>query len=96
MGRTKAPAQLKLGPHEKGQLLFTHAFDTAGSHVVEVTADADALKADNSFLASIPVRDKLPVLLVNGEPNSEPLKGETDFAEIALSLTPRRTSNWPT
>lgn len=83
-GKDKSAAQLKLGPHEKGQLLFTHSFDTAGSHVVEVAADADALKADNSFLASIPVRDRLPVLLVNGEPNPEPLKGETDFAEIAL------------
>ena len=65
-------------------MLFTHAFEPPGSHVVEVVADADALKADNSFLASIPVRDKVPVLLVNGDPSAEPLKGETDFAEIAL------------
>jgi hypothetical protein len=77
-------AQIRLGPHEKGQVLFSHAFDTAGSHVVEVVADADPLKADNSYLASIPVRDKIPVLLVNGDPSAEPLKGETDFAEIAL------------
>ena len=83
-GTEKSVTQLKLGPHEKGQVLFTHAFDTAGSHIVEVVADADTLKADNSTIASIPVRDKLPLLLVNGDPNSEPLKGETAFAEIAL------------
>lgn len=83
-GKDKGAAQIKLGPNEKGQVLFTHAFETPGSHVVEVTADADALKADNSYFASIPVRDRLPVLLVNGDPNMEPLKGETDFAEIAL------------
>jgi hypothetical protein len=83
-GKDKGAAQIKLGPGEKGQVLFTHAFETPGSHVVEVTADADALKADNSFFASIPVRDKLPVVLVNGDPSPEPLKGETDFAEIAL------------
>lgn len=77
-------AQVRLGPREKGQVLFTHVFDTAGSHTVEVVADADSLKADNSYLASIPVRDKVPVLLVNGDPSVEPLKGETDFAEIAL------------
>src|SRR5262249_2732377 len=46
--------------------------------------DADTLKADNTYLASIPVRDKVPLLLVNGDPSTEPLKGETDFAEIAL------------
>lgn len=83
-GKERSMAQIRLGPHEKGQVLFSHAFDTAGSHVVEVVADADPLKADNSYLASIPVRDKIPVLLVNGDPSAEPLKGETDFAEIAL------------
>jgi hypothetical protein len=83
-GKDKSAAQIKLGAREKGQVLFTHAFDTPGSHVIEVSAEADALKADNSYLAAIPVRDRLPVLLVNGEPSPEPLKGETDFAEIAL------------
>jgi len=83
-GKERSMSQIRLGPHEKGQVLFTHVFDTAGSHVVEVVADADPLKADNSYLASIPVRDKIPVLLVNGDPSAEPLKGETDFAEIAL------------
>lgn len=83
-GKEKAASQVALGPREKGQVLFTHAFETPGSHVVEITADADTLKADNTYLASIQVRDKLPVLLVNGDPSAEALKGETDFAEIAL------------
>lgn len=83
-GKEKSAAQIKLGARENGQVLFSHSFDTAGSHVIEVMADADTLKADNTFYASIPVRDKVPLLLVNGDPNTEPLKGETDFAEIAL------------
>lgn len=83
-GREKSAAQIALGPRQKAQVLFSHAFETAGSHVVEVYADADSLKADNIFLASIPVRDKVPLLLINGDPSGEPLKGETDFAEIAL------------
>jgi hypothetical protein len=83
-GKEKSVSQISLGPNENGQVLFSLAFDTAGSHVVEVYADADALRADNVFFASIPVRDKVPVLLVNGDPSAEPLKGETDFAEIAL------------
>lgn len=83
-GREVSTSGVSLLPHEKGQVLFTHTFDKAGSHVIEVVAEADPLKADNSYLASIPVRDKLPVLLINGDPNSQPLKGETDYAEIAL------------
>ena len=83
-GRERSVSQIALHPHATGQVLFSHSIDTAGSHVVEVYADADPLKADNSYMASIPVRDKLPVLLINGDPSTEPLKGETDFAEIAL------------
>jgi hypothetical protein len=83
-GKEKAVSQVKLGAGERTQVLFSHAFETAGSHVIEVFADADPLKADNSFLATIPVRDKLPVLLINGDPHPDPLKGETDFLEIAL------------
>ena len=83
-GKDKSVSQINLGSRENGQVLFTHAFETPGSHVVEIQAEADTLKADNSYLASIPVRDKVPLLLVNGDPSAEPLKGETDFAEIAL------------
>ncbi len=83
-GKEKSVSQVSLQPHATAQVLFSQAFDTPGSHVVEVFADADPLKADNSYLASIPVRDKVPVILVNGDPSTEPLKGATDFAEIAL------------
>lgn len=83
-GQEKAASQINLGAREEGQVLFTHIFDQPGSHVIELYADADPLKADNIYLASIPVRDRLPLLLVNGAPSGEALKGETDFAEIAL------------
>jgi hypothetical protein len=83
-GRERSVAQTSLDPHAHAQVLFTHAFDTAGSHVVELMADADPLTADNGWLASIPVWDRVPVLLVSGDPNPEPLRGETDFIEIAL------------
>lgn len=83
-GKEKSVSQISLGARQSAQVLFSHAFETAGSHVVEVYAEADALKADNSLLASVTVRDKLPVLLVDGDPSNEPLKGETAFAEIAL------------
>ncbi len=84
-GTERAAAQVALGPNEAGQVLFTHTFETAGSHVIAVNADApDALKGDNTLLASVPVLDKLPVLLVNGRASREPFAGETDFLEIAL------------
>ncbi|MDA0765823.1 MAG: BatA domain-containing protein [Verrucomicrobia bacterium] len=86
-GRAEAPSQVALGAKAGGQILFTHVFDTPGSHVVEIETEGDELKADNSFLASITVRDRLSVLLVDGAPGTTPddLKGETGFAQIALS-----------
>ena len=84
-GQERGATQLSLGARESGQVLFTHTFETAGSHVIAVEADApDSLKQDNTLLAAVPVWDKLPALLVNGHPGRAPLEGETDFLEIAL------------
>ncbi len=86
-GKDKTASQVNLGPQAKAQVLFTQSFDTAGSHVVEIATEPDALAADNTFLASIPVRDRLPVLLVDGAPGATPddMKSETAYLQIALS-----------
>ena len=84
-GQERSASQVSLGPNEDGQVLFTYTFETAGSHVIAIEADApDSLKSDNILLASVPVWDRLPVLLVDGNPGREPLTSETDFLEIAL------------
>ena len=75
---------IPLGAGERRQVRFRHQFDQPGSHVIEVLTDADSLKADNTFRASIPVWDRVPVLVVDGDPSAEPLKGEVDFLRIAL------------
>jgi len=77
-------SEIRLAPKEERQVLFTHVFDKPGSHVVEVFADADSLKVDNYRRASIPVWAQLSVLLINGEPSTEALKGETDYLKLAL------------
>jgi hypothetical protein len=86
-GKDKAASQVALGPHAKAQVLFTHAFEAAGSHVVEISTEPDVLAADNTFLASIPVRDRIPVLLVDGAPGPTPddIASETAYLQIALS-----------
>ncbi len=76
---------IHLGGREDGQLLFQHTFADPGSHVVQVRAEADALTLDNRFLAAVAVWDRLPVLLVDGDPDDDPLKAETGFLQLALS-----------
>ncbi len=83
-GKVEHTTQIPLEAGQKRQVLFTHQFDSPGSHVVEVSADADSLKADNTFLVSIPVWERVPVLVVDGDPSPNPLESETDFLQIAL------------
>ncbi len=83
-GTEKSASTANLSPNGSAQILFSYSFEKAGSHFVEVRADADALKADNAAMASIPVLDSLPVVLISGDMNPEPLRAETAFLEIAL------------
>ncbi len=90
-GEEKRSSQVSLAAGGRAQVLFTHTFDTPGSHFVEVSTDADALKGDNRFAAAFTVWDRVPVLLVDGAPSDRPMAGETDFLQIALQ--PFRSAN---
>ncbi|MSR66478.1 MAG: VWA domain-containing protein [Pedosphaera sp.] len=83
-GKEIATAAMTIAAGEQRQVLFTHTFADAGSHRIKVTADADSLKADNSYEASIPVLDRVPALVIDGKPSNVPLEGETDFLRLAL------------
>jgi len=83
-GKVAHTTQIPLEAGQKRQVLFTHQFDSAGSHVVEISADADSLKADNTFRVSIPVWERVPVLVVDGDPSPNLLESETGFLKIAL------------
>jgi len=62
-------------------------FQEPGSHDVTLELPADALPGDNRASAVVDVRSGVSMLLVDGEPSSEPLGGETDFLALALSLS---------
>ncbi len=64
---------------------FYHSFDTHGAHSLDVSIGEDALNGDNRRHYALEVLQKFPVLLVNGSPSAEPLKGATDFLAFAFS-----------
>ncbi len=79
-------AILSLPANESTQVLFTHPFKEAGSHTVGIDLSvADDLPQDNRRSASINVIDRLGVLLIDGDPSKEWLRGETDFIKLALT-----------
>jgi len=65
---------------------FEHRFLDPGPHevVARVLVD-DGLPLDNRAARVVPVVDRLPVLIVEGEPSPRPLDGEASFIEIALA-----------
>ena len=79
-------AAISLGPGETGQVLFTYKFTEPGSSTLTIEVGAsDALDNDDRRSASITVLDRIGVLLVDGSPSDEWLRGETDFLKLALT-----------
>lgn len=64
---------------------FEHQFPAVGSFVVSVVLDADHLPGDNRSDAAVVISDGLPVLLVDGDPQADPVRSETFFARSALT-----------
>src|SRR5207253_7846012 len=71
---------------EKGQFPFTfkHRF-AAGSHLVTVQSEPDALPADDRQDFALEVLPQLPVLLVDGDPNPAATHRGSDFLRDALA-----------
>ncbi|MGB0583064.1 MAG: BatA domain-containing protein, partial [Limisphaerales bacterium] len=84
-GEEASTQRLQLKSREEVTVHFDHVFEKAGSHLIEVMADADELEADNIHRASLSVSERLDVLLVSGESSNEILKSETDYLEMALA-----------
>ena len=75
-----------LAPGETAKVPLIATFQEAGAHHVGFELPIDALPGDNSRSAVVDVQQSMDMLLVDGEPSSDPLGGETDFLALALSL----------
>ena len=85
---------LSVGRRDTGELdaqaaeavRFEHRFLEPGPHEVaaRVLVD-DGLPLDNRATGVVPVIDRLPVLIVEGDPSPRPLDGAASFIEIALA-----------
>ncbi len=76
-----------LASGEVVRLPLIATFQEAGTHHVAFELPHDNLAGDNSRWAVVEVQQTIDMLLVDGEPSSEALGGETDFLALALSLS---------
>lgn len=84
-GRRVKESYVDVAPGEQSPLTFTHRFDAPGDHVVEIRLGADLLDIDDHRWLSVPVKDHVRVLCVNGKPGSGPMTGATDYLALALN-----------
>ncbi|QDV69711.1 hypothetical protein Poly24_34280 [Rosistilla carotiformis] len=78
--------ELAVAGDATAQALFVHKFEKPGSHVLRFDVDAgDDLKTDNQYVAVVDVIDSIEVLMIDGAPSREPMRGETDFLSVALT-----------
>ena len=71
---------------ETARVPLVATFQEAGPHHVELVLADDDLPGDNRRAAVCDVREQVNILLVDGEPSSEPLAGEVDFLALALAI----------
>lgn len=74
-------------PQGPAAVEFEHRFAAVGSYVVSVAVESDALPGDDRSAAAIVVERGIPVLLVDGDPQPDPVRSETYFLKAAFSPT---------
>jgi len=82
--------QVTIDGGESATVPFRHQFAEAGSYLVNVRIDADALPADDQMTIAVDVFDEIPVLLIDGAPERTAL---TSPGPLELALMPRDRDN---
>jgi hypothetical protein len=94
---TQQSVTVSVPPGESKKVFFTHEFRDRGYHWVQVASRTDPLGIDNNRFLALKVRDKVSILIVDGQPLPEPWRSETSFLEAVFrvgsaSLTGERLS----
>lgn len=75
---------------EEVAVAFTQALNAPGEHLVEIQIDQDPLRLDDSRRLSVPARERVEVLIVDGDPRPEPFESESDY--LVEALNPQTTA----
>ncbi|MEE9126667.1 MAG: BatA domain-containing protein, partial [Planctomycetota bacterium] len=73
-----------LGPGEKRTVDVQHTFHDPGFHGIQVSLAQDRYPVDDSRAMALEVLDTSSVLIVDGDPSTDPSRSETDLLATAL------------
>ncbi len=88
--RKVAEQEVTVAAGGRRTVVFTHVFEETGLHHGRVEFDADDFEPDNRRYFTARVREKLPVLVVNGGPSVIPYRDAAFYLKVALDATSRR------
>jgi hypothetical protein len=71
---------------------FQHSFRAAGEHTAEIRLPSDELTIDDQRWVSIPVVDRMKVLIVNGRPGGRPAESAALYVRTALAPATSRAA----
>ena len=83
---------LDLPVNGEASVEFEHRFSETGSHLVSIVVDPDNLPGDDRSDAVIEVADGIPVLVVDGDPQPDPVLSDSFFVTSAFSAV--RDTPW--
>lgn len=86
-GRLAETERIDLVPDQEVSVSFAYPFLTGGEHRLEVRLPDDGLSIDNHRWLSLPVRDEVQVLLVNGRRAGISEETATHYLKLALAPT---------
>jgi hypothetical protein len=77
---------IEMSPGAAETVRFDHLFGRPGLHVVTAKVlSEDEMPGDNTAVRVVEAVDKMPVLVIEGDPSARPLDGAAAFIEIALA-----------
>lgn len=86
-GEVEASETASIPSGETKYVSFAPKLESAGDHAIEVRLAHDSLPTDDSRNLVARVRDRINVLVIDGEPSGEPFRSETDYLRVALAPT---------
>lgn len=84
-GRRSNQKLVEIAADGVASVQFTHQFDSADDHAIEVRAMGDALNVDNHRFLAVPVLQAIRVLCIDGRPSGTPFRGAADYLAVALA-----------
>ncbi len=81
--------QVGLAAGGKRTVVFHHLFDRLGQYTGRVELSQDDLPADNAWFYAVDVKEKVPVLVVNGDPSIIPYRDGAFYLRLALEARSR-------